>query len=160
MCLFSDGGRLWCRHRNGEVFQHQMSLRGSRAERGGTCDDCTCSEDAWWWPNSHCWHSIASGISAGSRLLAAIVKWSLPPFSIFCCCLLSVLWAVLESQLRMPCISTLVEDCVHCFEFPLDLWHRKGIQSIKKPVPLILWTVLFQHKWRRTGWPRFTWKSH
>jgi len=74
ICLFSDGSGIWCRHWNGEIFQHQVPLLGSCAKRGGSSNDRACSKDAWWWSNSHCRHSIATRISTGSKALAAVIK--------------------------------------------------------------------------------------
>jgi len=68
MCLFSDRGGVWRRHWNGEVFQHQVSLLGSSAERGSPSDYGACTEDARRWSNCHCGRSVTSRVFARGRM--------------------------------------------------------------------------------------------
>lgn len=42
----SDWGWLWCRHRHGEVLQHQVSLLRPETPRGGAGSHCPSPEDA------------------------------------------------------------------------------------------------------------------
>lgn len=50
LLLHSDRSRLWSRHWDGEVFQHQMSCFWAAAKCGGAGCNRPSVKDAWWWP--------------------------------------------------------------------------------------------------------------